>query len=139
MTAGLPADFLIGGGCVDTIYASYVGLEKFGLAPNFRKAIEKGAIKVKECCEVYMVYGLQAGAATLPFCALPKGHQETSLLSVNPDYRIVKDPYTGEEVVTIPPLIPAPCSKIPFHRSPAFRGQTQLCSKSTMNPFGYLR
>jgi len=106
VTAGLPADFLIGGGCVDTIYASYIGLEKFGLAPNFRKAVEMGTIKVKECCEVYMVYGLQAGAATLPFCALPKGHQETSLLSVNPDYRIVTDPYTGEEVVTIPPLIP---------------------------------
>lgn len=106
VTAGLAADFLIGGGCAQTVYVSYLGLEKFGLAPNFRKAVQQGSIDVKECCEVYIVYGLKAGASTLPFCVLPKGHQETSLLAVNSDYKLIIDPYTGEEVVTIPAITP---------------------------------
>jgi glutaconate CoA-transferase subunit A len=106
VSAGFAADFLIGGGCVETIYAAYVAFEKFGLAPNFRTALQKGTINVKECCEPYIIFGLQAGAATLPFFVLPKGHQETSLLGVNSDYKLIRDPYTGEEVVAIPPLIP---------------------------------
>jgi len=63
-------------------------------------------IEVKECCEVYVVYGLKAGGSGLPFCVLPKGHQETSLLSVNSDYKTIIDPYSGEEVVTIPAITP---------------------------------
>jgi glutaconate CoA-transferase subunit A len=106
VSAGVPADFLIGGGCVETIYVSYIGLEKFGLAPNFRRAVESGSIEVKECCEVFIVYGLKAGGSGLPFCVLPKGHQETSLLSVNPDYKTITDPYSGEEVITIPAITP---------------------------------
>jgi glutaconate CoA-transferase, subunit A len=106
VTAGLAADFLVAGGCAQTVYVSYLGLEKFGLAPNFRRAVQQRSIEIKECCEVYIVYGLKAGASTLPFCVLPKGHQETSLLGVNSDYKLVTDPYTGEQVVAIPAINP---------------------------------
>jgi glutaconate CoA-transferase subunit A len=106
VSAGFAADFLIGGGCVDTIYASYMAFEKFGFAPNFRTAVQNGTINIKECCEPFIILGLTAGAASLPFAVFPKGHQETNLLEVNSDYKLIRDPYTGDEVVAIPPLIP---------------------------------
>lgn len=42
----LDADLLIGAGCVRKIETSYVGLEKYGLAPNYRRAVQNGEIEV---------------------------------------------------------------------------------------------
>ena len=42
----LDADMLIGAGCVERIETSYVGLEKYGLAPNFRRAVQRGTIRL---------------------------------------------------------------------------------------------
>jgi len=41
-------DTLIGAGCVKRLEISYVGLEEFGLAPNFRRAVENGEIELAE-------------------------------------------------------------------------------------------
>ncbi len=42
----MDADMLIGAGCVDRIETSYVGLEKYGLAPNYRRAVQNGKVTV---------------------------------------------------------------------------------------------
>jgi glutaconate CoA-transferase subunit A len=106
ISAGMPVDMLIGAGAVKTLYATYVGLEHLGLAPQFRKAGESGSIEIKDVCEPFTVYAMKAGAASLPFMPFPAGHQAFDNASVNSDYKIVIDPYTGDEVLVVPPLHP---------------------------------
>ncbi len=107
VSAGLPVDLLIGAGCVSTVVISYIGMEHFGLAPNFRKAAEEKKINIREGCEALVVYGYKAAAADLPFFALPGGHELTDVVKVNTrDYKRTTNPFTGKEVVVIPPLAP---------------------------------
>jgi glutaconate CoA-transferase subunit A len=107
VSAGLPADLLIAGGCVSRIYCCYMGLEHKGLAPAFRRAAEAGTIEVRDVDEPFTVYALKAASANLPFMALPHGHRATQTMELNPDdYRLVRDPFTGEEHVCIPQVQP---------------------------------
>ncbi|MHB1315955.1 MAG: CoA transferase subunit A [Christensenellales bacterium] len=48
----IDADMMIGAGCISRIETSYVGLEKFGLALNYRRAVQNGDIKVVHYPEV---------------------------------------------------------------------------------------
>jgi glutaconate CoA-transferase subunit A len=98
-SGSINADLLIGSGLVSEILTCYVGLEHYGLAPNYRKFVESGKIKIRDVDEGYIVYGLRAGASSLPFMAYPEGII-TDLPKVNPDdYKFVKDPYTGKDVM----------------------------------------
>jgi len=51
ITNGNDVDILVGAGCVKKVETSYVGLEQFGLAPNFRRAVERGEVEVVEYSE----------------------------------------------------------------------------------------
>lgn len=42
----MDVDMLVGAGCVARVETSYVGMEKYGLAPNFRRAVQSGAVTV---------------------------------------------------------------------------------------------
>ena len=42
----IEADILIGSNCLSTIETSYVGFEKYGIAPHFRKHSEKGKLRI---------------------------------------------------------------------------------------------
>jgi glutaconate CoA-transferase subunit A len=103
---GMGADLLIGAGCVQTMHVSFVGLEFLGLAPQFRAAAEAGTIEIIEGDEAWIVFGLRAGAATLPFLPLPPLYEATDLPAANPRLRTTQDPYTGRTVTTIPALNP---------------------------------
>jgi len=93
------ADLLVGSGLVSEILTCYVGLEHLGLAPNYRKFVESGKIKLRDVDEGYIVYGLRAGASSLPFMAFPQGIT-TDLPKVNrEDYKYTKDPFTGDDVL----------------------------------------
>ena len=48
LTGGLEADLLIGMGCIKAIRSCYVGLESFGLAPNFTRLATEGKLDVIE-------------------------------------------------------------------------------------------
>jgi glutaconate CoA-transferase subunit A len=48
VTGGYVADLLIGAGCVETVQFPQIVMDEFGLAPNFRKRVEKGEIKLLE-------------------------------------------------------------------------------------------
>jgi acyl CoA:acetate/3-ketoacid CoA transferase alpha subunit/acyl CoA:acetate/3-ketoacid CoA transferase beta subunit len=104
--AGLPLDLLIGAGCVRRVISPYVGLEEFGGAPNFRRAAENREIEIREIGEAFLAFGLKAGAAGAPFFALPRTLAYTDLVRVNADYRFTRDPFTGEEVLCVPALVP---------------------------------
>ena len=106
-SAGIAIDLLIAAGCVETCYVSYVGLEFLGLAPNFRRAVEGQRIKVIEVDESALVMGYRAGAAGIPFMAMPRFYRLTDLPKVNPEtFREIVDPFTGEPCYAVPPLRP---------------------------------
>lgn len=106
VSAGMPADILIGAGCVDTVTVSYIGLEQHGFAPRFREAAESGRIKVIDGDEIYYVLGLKAGALGLPFVPYPPGHEARDNPKFESTYKRTTDPYTGREVIVSPPIIP---------------------------------
>jgi glutaconate CoA-transferase, subunit A len=106
VSAGVPADLLIGAGLVATVVDCYIGLEDLGLARNFRRAVERGDLEVEEADEVYLIGGLMAGAADQPFYALPKGHGALSDAMLNPGFKTVRNPYTGDEAYLAPAIQP---------------------------------
>lgn len=107
-SADINADLLLGGGSVEEILTAYVGFEHLGLAPNFRRAVEKKTVKLLECDEPFLVYGFQAGAGGLPFIPYPKGLESNDLHKINPElYSFTTDPYTGEQVMTAAPIKPS--------------------------------
>lgn len=107
---GLWVDLLIAAGCVRKVHVSYIGLEFLGLAPNFRRAVEAGAIDISEVDEPTIFHGLRAAASGLPFTVFPPIHLLTDLPKVSPDvYKTITDPFTGETVVAVPPLRPDLC------------------------------
>jgi glutaconate CoA-transferase, subunit A len=108
----LNADQLIGAGLVDEVHTPYVGLEQFGMAGRFRHAAESGALKIRETEEAGFIFGLMAGAAGLPFAALPGGFMPEggpvpTVVAVNPgDYQATTDPFTGERIIAVRAIRP---------------------------------
>lgn len=106
-SGSINADLLIGSGLVDEVMTSYIGLEHLGLALNYRRAVEQKTIRLYECDEPMIVYGLQAGAGGWPFVPYPRGLELSDLPKVNPEmYRFTTDPYTGQKIMTAPPIRP---------------------------------
>ncbi len=106
-SAGIAIDLLIAAGCVETVFASYVGLEFLGLAPNFRRAVEEKKIRLRESDEASLVMGYRAGASGIPFMAMPKYYELTDLPRANPEsFRRITDPFTGEPCYAVPALQP---------------------------------
>lgn len=106
VAAGLSLDLLIAAGCVRKVVSYYAG-GGFGVpvAPSFRRAAEAGKIEIWECEEGILTAALQAGAQGLPF--LPwRGGVGTSLPDVNPDLRVIEDPFEGQPLLAVPPIRP---------------------------------
>lgn len=107
ISAGLPIDILVGMERVKKVLAPYVGFEMWGLASNFRKAVESGKIEAPDVCEAFPIYSLRAAANGVPFHPFPPGlHEDTSIPSQTDLYQKVKDPFTGEEVYAIQAVEP---------------------------------
>jgi glutaconate CoA-transferase subunit A len=102
---GFQTDILIGAGCVKKLYSSYVGLDYIGMAPNFRRFCESGKLTVIDLDELGLLKALKAGQTGAAFYALPDGIRACDNVTLNPDwYKIVKDPFSGKDVVVVPPL-----------------------------------
>ncbi len=107
---GLWVDMLIAAKAVAKVHVSYIGLEFFGLAPNFRRAVEAKEISIVEADEPAIFHGLRAAASGLPFTVLPPIHMLTDLPRVSAGtYKEITDPFTGKPVVAVPPLHPDVC------------------------------
>lgn len=103
---GLQVDLLVAGGCVARIVSPFVAFEDLGLAPNFRRAVESGQVKLEEIGEAFLAFGLKAGASGAPFYALPSVLAGSSCVRENPLYRFTHDPFTDREVLCVPALRP---------------------------------
>ncbi|MFW9943236.1 MAG: CoA transferase subunit A [Candidatus Thorarchaeota archaeon] len=101
---GLEVDMLIAAGCVSKVKSCFVGMEIFGMAPHFRKAVESSSIKISEESEATIALGLRASYLKVPFMPL-KGLIGTDLPKVRNDVKQIKDPLGSETQVMAVPKI----------------------------------
>jgi acyl CoA:acetate/3-ketoacid CoA transferase alpha subunit len=99
-------DLLVGAGALRHLTFSMVSLEIFGLAPNFRRAVESGELELTEMTGCALNTAIDAGARNVPFLPLaPLGSSEVP--SRQPGmYAELKDPFTGREVLAIRAIRP---------------------------------
>jgi len=104
-TPDLIYDQMIAAGCANKIIFSYIGNPGVGSLRIVRAEIESGQLEWEEYSHFSMISRLQAGASGLPFVPMmPTAAGD--LEKVNQNYKRIIDPYSGNEVVTLPPLNP---------------------------------
>jgi glutaconate CoA-transferase subunit A len=105
-TAGAyDVDLLAGTGCAASASVGFVGFETvFGMAPSYRRAVERGDLEVKEHACYSVIAGLRAAIQGVPFMPIA-GMQGSDVPAVR-GFATVVDPYAGQAVVAIPALIP---------------------------------
>jgi len=104
-TPDLIYDQMIAAGCARKVVFSYSGNPGVGSLKWLRDGMQNGTLEWEEYSHFSMISRLQAGASGLPFMPM-KLTGATDLERVNPQYRRITDPYTGEEVMAVPPLLP---------------------------------
>jgi glutaconate CoA-transferase subunit A len=104
-TPDLIYDQMVAGGCARKVIFSYMGNPGVGSLRIVRSEIEAGRLEWEEYSHFGMISRLQAGATGLPFMPM-NPTAAGDLERVNPNYRTVKDPYSGGDVVVVPALKP---------------------------------
>jgi glutaconate CoA-transferase subunit A len=104
-TPDLIYDQMVAAGCAKKLIFSYIGNPGVGSLRIVRQQIETGQLEWEEYSHFGMISRLQAGAAGLPFIPMNQT-AATDLERNNPHIRRVVDPYSGVEVITVPPLHP---------------------------------
>jgi glutaconate CoA-transferase subunit A len=101
----IEADMLVGAGCVARLETSYVGLEKHGLAPNYRRALQRGEIEVVHYSEMLAWDRFRADREGMPFWPVYYlGGNDTARL--NPDIKPFTCPVTGRQAWAVPAARP---------------------------------
>lgn len=90
----IEVDMLVGAGLVEEVIASYVGFERYGLAPNVRREEEAGRLRRPEYTEWTYLYGLRAAKMGLPFLPTRGGLGSDSAAANG--LQEITCPYTGE-------------------------------------------
>lgn len=101
LAKSLDVDLLIGAGHAAAVSYGYVGFESFGLAPNFRRAVETGEIEAREGTCYTVATALRAAVLGVP--SLPvAGLEGSDLLDGEADYLAEStDPFTGESTYAV--------------------------------------
>lgn len=97
---GIDVDVLVGAGAVREVQTSYVGMLKHGLARNFRRAAERGAIDVVEDSELTALARFRAGAMGLPFIPSPSP-LGSDLMGFDRETREIQCPFTGRKIAAL--------------------------------------
>ncbi|MGV5049726.1 CoA transferase subunit A [Rhodococcus pyridinivorans] len=108
MTPDIISDQLIAADCVSKLVASFFASGSTGSLYEIRRRIESHdpvALEVEEYSHYGMVCRYQAGAAGLPFFPL-RSYAGSDLPKINPNIRLVEDPFSGGSVYVVPPLNP---------------------------------
>ncbi len=104
-TPDLIYDQMVAAGCARKLIFSYSGNPGVGSLRVLRGEVETGRLEIEEYSHFAMITRLTAGAAGLPFLPIKSVGTE-DLARANPQYRRVADPYSGEELLTVPALHP---------------------------------
>lgn len=97
----IEVDMLAGAGCLSGIETSYVGLEKFGLARNFRRKVESGETKVVEYPELLSWDRFKADQEGLPFWTADY-LGGSDIVNRNPAIKPFSCPITGKLLWAVP-------------------------------------
>jgi acyl CoA:acetate/3-ketoacid CoA transferase alpha subunit len=101
---GMAVDWLVAAGCVSKVISGLISFEGMGLAPNFRHAVESGAVELEEYSEYLLIARLRAAATNLPFIPTKAG-LGTDVIGLHPETtRLESDPVSGEAYVACTPL-----------------------------------
>ena len=102
ITNSLDVDMLAGAGALRRVETSYVGLEKHGLAPNFRRGAESGALQVVDYPEILSMERFRASQENFPFwpCYYLGGND---VARRNPDIKAMDCPVSGQPMFAVPP------------------------------------
>ena len=104
-TPDLIYDQMVAAGCAKKVIFSYLGNPGVGSLRMVRAAIESGELEWEEYSHFSMISRLTAGASGLPFMPMNLT-AAPDLEKVNPNFKRVIDPFTGKEVMVVPPLHP---------------------------------
>ena len=107
MTPDLIYDQLIGVGCAAKLIFSWGGNPGVGSLHRLRDAVENGwprPLAIEEYTHAAMANAYDAGAARLPFAAYRGCAGD--LVRVNPKFRSVTCPFTGEALTAVPAMRP---------------------------------
>ena len=106
-TSGLPAELLIGAGCVTTLESSALTLGEYGPAPRFTKAVREGTIRLIDATCPAIHAGLQASQKGTPFIPL-RGILGSDVLKNHPDWKVIQNPFSDDDdpIVAIPAIRP---------------------------------
>ena len=101
----IEVDMLVGAGCVDAVETSYMGLEKFGLAKNFRRAAQAGVLKITHYPELISWDRFRASQEGLSFWPtyLLGG---SDIVKYNDKIIPFPDPITGRQMWAVPAADP---------------------------------
>ena len=97
-------DLLAGLGLVERAQVAYCAFETLGLAPNWRRAVESGRLRLVEHACASVLAGLRASAQGVSF--LPIAGFTDSDVPRRSGFRTVRDPYTGQEWLAVPAIRP---------------------------------
>jgi|Deesub1362A_J573_1020465.scaffolds.fasta_scaffold00191_63 acyl CoA:acetate/3-ketoacid CoA transferase alpha subunit len=102
-------DMLVGAGCVKRVECGTGNLERFGVAYNFRYAVEQGELEVEDYSHLAMTTRFLAAELGLPF--LPtRTFLGSDLMKYQsgstPKYVEMKCPFSGDKVLLLPALKP---------------------------------
>jgi len=101
---GIEIDMLVAAKCVSKIKSCFVGMEIFGMAPNYRNAVESGSIDISEESEASIALGLRASYLKVPFMPL-KGIIGTDLPKVRKDIKVFTDPLgSNTQLIALPKI-----------------------------------
>ena len=97
---GIDMDMLVGAGCAASVETSYVGMSGFGLALNFRRACERGDLRVIEHSETTGIDMFRATALGMTFfpTKTPLG---SDLMRANERLTEIACPFTGEPFAAV--------------------------------------
>ncbi len=98
-------DLLIGAGCVQAVETSYIGLAMIGLANHYRRAVERGELKIYEHSETTAIDAFRAGSMGWTFypSKTPLG---SGIEAHNDRVRRMDCPFTGEKFCVLPAFRP---------------------------------
>tara|TARA_B100000686_G_scaffold345035_1_gene428807 strand:- start:8011 stop:8940 length:930 start_codon:yes stop_codon:yes gene_type:complete len=105
VTNSIDADILIGTNNLKSIETSYVGFEKYGLAPNFRKYSEKGKIQILDYPELICIDRFRASQENLDFWPA-KGLGGTDIVKLNKKIKKFNCPISKKTLHAIPAAKP---------------------------------
>jgi glutaconate CoA-transferase subunit A len=104
-TPDLIYDQMVAAGCARKVIFSYMGNPGVGSLRIVRSEIQAGRLEWEEYSHFGMISRLQAGATGLPFMPMNQT-AATHLEAVNPNIKRVQDPFSGQDVIVVPALIP---------------------------------